>query len=242
MSVVIVTDSVACLPQEVIDKYNIIVVPLEIVHKGKTFKDGVDITHSQFYEILATSDVLPTTTAPPPKSFLDVYERLMGQGKEILVVCPSARLTHVFVSANVAAQRLRDTAPEASIEVLDSGSAAAAQGFVAADAAAAAIQDRMTLSETVQIAKHAMREVNVLVFIDTIEYLARSGRVPYILAWANSLLKIRPIIQLLPLGKGVVPVDRARTRQKAAQQRCRNPGTENERQTAACRCSAHELS
>jgi DegV family protein with EDD domain len=217
MSVAVVTDSVACLPQRTIEKFNIVVVPLEIIHKGKVFRDGVDITHAQFYEILRTSDVLPTTTAPPPKAFLDIYENLVEQGKEILVVCPSAKLTHVFTAANVAAERLRDKMPSASIEVLDSGSAAAAQGFVVTDAAETAVCNKMTLIEAMQIAKQAMQEVNVLVYIDTIEYLARSGRVPYILAWANSLLRIKPIIQLMPLGKGVILVDRARTRQRASQ-------------------------
>lgn len=217
MSVMVVTDTVACLPQSVIDKYNIVVVPLEIIHKGKTLRDGIDITHSEFYKILATSDVLPTTTAPPPKVFLEVYERLVTEGHEILVVCPSAKLTHVFVSANVAAHRLKDGMPGAAIEVLDSGTAAAAQGFVAADAAEATAGKKMRLPRVLQTARQAMQEVNVLVYIETIDYLAKSGRVPYILAWANSLLKIKPIIQLLPMGKGVVPLDRARTRQKASQ-------------------------
>jgi DegV family protein with EDD domain len=215
MPVSIVTDSVACLPQQIVDKYNITVIPLEIVYGDRVLLDGVDISPSEFYELLSTSKVLPTTSAPPPKMFLDAYEKLIGQGREILVICPSAKLTHVFVSANVAAAMLKEKMPDAAVEVFDSGSAASAQGFVVTDAAEAALGKNMGLSEVLQVARQSSKGAYILCYIDTIEYLARSGRVPYILAWANSLLKIKPIIQLLPAGKGVVPVDRARTREKA---------------------------
>jgi DegV family protein with EDD domain len=215
MAVTIVTDSVACLPSELATRYGITVVPLEIVYKDKVYKDGVDISASKFYEMLRTSKVLPTTTAPPPQVYLDEYEKIVKEGNEILVICPSKKLTHVYVSANVAADMLRERTLGAAIEVLDSGTAAGAQGFVALDLALASARKKLRLPELSKLASQIMENVHVLVFIDTIEYLARSGRVPYILAWANALLKIKPIIELLPMGKGVVPVDRVRTRLRA---------------------------
>jgi len=217
MAVSVVTDSMACLPREIVGKYGISVVPLEIVYKDRMYKDGVDMSPSQFYEILKTCSVLPTTSAPPPGAYLAIFEKIIAEGNEILVVCPSTKLTHVYASANIAAGMLREKMPDASVTVLDSGTAAGAQGFVVIDAAETASGDRTKLDDVVRMAKTTMQEVRVLVFLDTIEYLARSGRVPYILAWVNSLLKIKPVIELLPLGKGVIPVGRARTRQRALQ-------------------------
>ncbi len=217
MALSIVTDSVACLPQEIVDKYRISVVPMEIVYKGKVYKDGVDISPGEFYRILKDSNVLPTTSAPSPQAYLDTYERIIGEGNEILVICPSTKLTHVYASARIAADMLKEKEPGAAIEVLDSGTAAGAQGFVVMDAAEAVARDGGNPGDVIRLVKDAMKDVHVVVFLDTIEYLARSGRVPYILAWANSILKIKPIVELLPLGRGVVPIDRARTRQRALQ-------------------------
>ncbi len=217
MTLSIVTDSVACLPQEIVDKYRISVVPMEIVYKGKVYKDGVDMSPREFYRILKDSDVLPTTSSPSPQTYLDTYERIIGEGNEILVVCSSAKLTHAYASARIAADMLKEKSPGAVIAVLDSGTAAGAQGFVVIDAAEAIASYRSNPGDVIRSVKDAMKHVHVLVFLDTIEYLARGGRVPYILAWANSLLKIKPIVELLPLGKGVIPIDRARTRQRALQ-------------------------
>lgn len=217
MPVSVVTDTVACLPGEIVDKYRVTVVPLEIIYKGRVYKDGIDMTPSEFYEILKTASALPTTSAPAPQTYLDVYEKLVAQGNEVLIICPSTKLTRCYESAVLAMKMLHEKIPGAPVEVLDSGTAAGAQGFVVMDAADEALRNSKNLADVSRIAKMTMQRVHVLVFLDTIEYLAKGGRVPYILAWFNSLLKIKPVVELMPLGKGVIPVSRARTRQKALQ-------------------------
>ena len=216
MAVSIITDSVACLPEEMAKENAITVVPLEVIYKDKVFRDGIDISPAEFYGLLATSKVLPSTSAPPPKAYLEIYEKIIKEGNDILVVCPSKTLTHVYVSATVAAAMMKEQKPDAVIRVLDSGTAAGAEGFIALDLAQAA-RKGADVNNLLELAQQIMKEVHVLVYIDTIEYLARSGRVSYILAWANSLLKIKPVIELLPSGKGAVPVGRARSRAKALQ-------------------------
>jgi DegV family protein with EDD domain len=217
MAVDIITDSIACIPQEIANKYGITIVPLDIIYKEKVYKDGVDISPSEFYEILKTSGSLPSTSAPPPKEYLDVYEKALDKGNEILVICPSKKLTHVFGSATVAATMLKEKRPDARIEVIDSGTAAGAEGYVVMDLAKANHEKEPGLAELSKMALSIMEKVYVIVCIDTIDYLAKSGRVPYILAWTTSMLKIKPVIELLPLGKGVIPLDRPRTRQRALQ-------------------------
>jgi len=214
MALSIVTDSVACLPQEIVEQYRISVVPMEIIYKGKVYKDGLDISPQEFYRLLKESDVLPTTSSPSPRTYLDTYQAIIAEGNGILVICSSARLTHAYASARIAADMLKEKVPGAGIEVLDSGTAAGAQGFVVMHAAEAA-GDADNSGDVIRLAKEMMKNVHVVVFLDTIDYLARGGRVPHILAWANSLLKIKPIVELLPLGRGVILVGRARTRQRA---------------------------
>ena len=211
MSVAIITDTVACLPADVAGRLDIRVIPLQVIHKGVTYLDGVDMTADRFFEILATSEELPTTSAPVPEAYVALYEELIESGKEILVICPSYRLTHVFESANIAAGLVREKRPGAVISVIDSGTAAGAQGFVACEAARAA-QAGASMAEVIAVASNIMQRAIVIVFLDTLNYLVKGGRVPYIFGWANALLNIKPIIELKPLNQGVVPLARVRTR------------------------------
>jgi DegV family protein with EDD domain len=214
MTVAIITDTVACLPAEFVEKYRITVVPLEIIHEGKVYRDGIDITPAQFYQLLADSNVLPSTSAPAPAVYLEIYKKMHAQGRDIMVVCPSTKLTHVYGSASIAASMLKEEMPAASIMVLDTGTAAGAQGLIAMDMAENAIQGK-DLNAIHQIAQEAMKLAHVLVAIDTLKYLARSGRVPNLFAIANEVIKIKPVIELLPGGKGVVGTGGARNIQKA---------------------------
>ena len=214
MGVAIVTDTVACLPQDVVDQHKITVVPLQVIHEGKTYRDGVDITPSQFYEILSKSKVLPTTSAPTPEAYLEIYDKFAREGRDVLVICPSMKLTHVYESAKLAAEMLKEKSCKLNLEVLDTGTAAGSQGIVVLDTAKAA-SNGLGLHDVLSIARESMKWVHLIAFLDTLEYLARSGRVPSLLAWANALLKIKPIIEVLPLSQGVVPIDRVRTRSRA---------------------------
>lgn len=214
MTVAVITDTVACLPSEMVDKYQVTVIPLEIVHEGKVYRDGIDMTSGQFYSLLATSKTLPTTTAASPETYLQKYKEFAEAGKDILVLCPSTALTHVFGSATVAAKLFREQHKDGVVEVLDTGTAAGAQGLVVADVAAAASEGKK-IEELLKLALERMKHCHVLVAVDTLKYLARSGRVPNLLAMASTVIDIKPIIELLPLGKGVIPVARVRTMQRA---------------------------
>jgi len=214
MSVAVVTDSVACLPFELAEKWNIKVVPMEITHNGRSYRDGIDLTPDHFYELLASSSRLPTTSAPSPAEYLRIFKELVSENKEVLVICPFHKLTHVYESATVAAGMLKEEIPGSRVEVIDSGTAAGAQGFVVLDAARAA-QEGSSLAEVLNVARETMKKVHVIVFFDTLYYIAKSGRVPYLVSWAGSLLQMKPLVEVKPLGGGVVPAGAVRTRQRA---------------------------
>lgn len=214
MTVAIITDTVACLPSEIVERYNVTVIPLEIVYEGKVYRDGIDITSRQFYQLLAGSKILPTTTAPSPDVYLRAFNKIAGKGKDILVLCPSAPLTHVFGSATVAAKIFKRQSTKAIIEVMDTGTAAGAQGLLVEVVAAAATEGKK-LQELLEIAHERMKHCHVMAAIDTLKFLARSGRVPNLLAMATDIIDVKPVIELLPAGMGILPVARVRTMRNA---------------------------
>lgn len=213
-SATIITDSAACLPGEIAEHYGIQIVPMEFIHEGRTYRDGVDITAAEFYELLAKSKRLPTTSAPSPDAYLRAFKAAAERSTRILVITPATRFTHAFESASTAAEMSREKIPAVAVEVLDCGTAAGAQGFIVLAAARAAVLESDP-SSPLRAARHLMPRVRLIAFIDTLDYLAKGGRVPHAVAWANSLLRIKPIFELLPSGKGATPLDRVRIRPKA---------------------------
>ena len=211
--VAIVTDSTVCLPPELIEKYGIEIVPMEFIHKGKVYQDGVDMSPADFYKLLSQSENLPTTSAPSPGTYFEVLKKVSQRAKAIIIIAPSARFSHAFDSAKAAAETGKEKL-QAAIEVLDSGTAAGAQGFVVLAAArTAALGENLT--HVLEAARKLMPRVHLVAFIDTLLYLAKGGRVPHVAAWAGQLLKIKPVFELLPLSGGATPLDKVRTRARA---------------------------
>jgi DegV family protein with EDD domain len=118
----------------------------------------------------------------------------------------------MFDSARAAAELAREVLPRTAIQVLDSGTAAMAQGFVVLGAARAARAGK-ELQEVMEAATRIMPRVELVAVLDTLHYLARGGRVPKVVAWATSLLQIKPILTLS--GEEVGFLERVRTRKKA---------------------------
>ncbi len=211
MSVAIVTDTAACLPRELVERHGIELVPLVLIYQGKAYRDEIDMTPTQFYDLLAKAKEPPTTSAPSPADYVEVFRRLSQKTREILVITLSVKLSHAFASAKTAVAEAREDLGNTTITVLDCQTAAGAQGFVVL-AAAKAAEAGKGLPQVIEAAQSLMPRVFLLVFIDTLYYLAKGGRVPQAAAWANSLLKIKPIIELSPLGKGVGIIGGVRTR------------------------------
>jgi len=211
--VAVVTDSTACLPGMLVKKYEIEIVPMEFALDGKVYRDGVDITPLEFYKFLSRVKELPTTSAPSPATYFEVIKKVAEKTKSVLVVTVSTKFSHAFDSAKAAIMMTKEKLSGIDVEVLDCGTAAGAQGLVVLAAAKAAAFGE-SLARVVEVARVLMPKVHLVAFIDTLRYLAKGGRVPEVAAWASSLLKIKPVFELLPLWKGV-SVCRVRTRSQA---------------------------
>jgi DegV family protein with EDD domain len=206
MPVRIVTDSVADIPAAVIAELGISVIPVLVRFGEETFRDGIDMTTDQFYERLVSSKVAPTTSVPSMDMFARTYARLAEETDEILVIMISSKLSGLYNAALQSAGLLES---DCRIEVVDSGNAVMAQGFVVIRAAQAA-RDGANLDEILKIVHTNLPRVEIRAAFDTLEYLKRGGRIGKAQALLGSILKVNPIVMIKD---GVVePAGRARSR------------------------------
>ena len=193
--VAIVTDTTACIPQEQVKRYDIEVVPVQLIFEDKAYRDGIDISPTEFYTLLRQASRLPTTSASSPDPYLEAYRKASQRAESILCISLSAKLSAIFNSAQLAMEMAKTALPNVAIEVIDCGTAAAAQGLVVLAAAKAAASGK-NLNEAMETAKSTMSRVNLFATLDTLHYLVKGGRVPQAAALVNLLLKIKPIFTL----------------------------------------------
>ena len=193
--VAIVTDSLACLTRELVEEYEVGVVPLNIHFDGKVYKDWVDITPSQSYELFLKNPDSWGSSAPSPEDFLKAFREASQQAKNILCITISAKLSATYDIAQVAKERAEAELPGTAIEVLDSQTTTAAEGFVAL-AAARAAADGKNLAEVAKTAEEMRDKVRFFAFLDTVRHVYRSGRIPKIASQAGSILHIKPILTI----------------------------------------------
>lgn len=206
--VAIVTDSTAYLPPELVKGHRIEVVPLHLIWGEKTYLDGVDITPNEFYERLATAKELPTTSQPSPAAFKEVYERLQGEGYDILSIHISSKLSGTMDSALQAKAMLPDT----RIEIVDSLTTSMGMGFAVLEAARAATRGT-SLEECKAIALRGLANVSVFFLVSTLEFLHRGGRIGGAAAFLGTALNLKPILQLRD-GR-IEAIEKVRTMSKA---------------------------
>lgn len=211
-NVAVVTDSLACLPRELAEKHGIFVVPSSVIIGDRVYLDGVDITPSTVYELQRRTKILPTTSAASPGELLKIYRAAGEKASAILYVCITRSLTMAYDSAMRAKEIAKTEMPHVQIEVLDTGTAAGAQGFLAI-AAARVAQTGGTLPDAIAEVERLIPRVHLYVAVDTLYFLAKGGRVPKVAAWASSLLSIKPILQIS--GGEATPVERVRTKPRA---------------------------
>jgi len=191
--VAIVTDSVACLPIELVEQYGIEIIPINFYAGGKIYRDWIDITPSEAYELFLKDPDSFKTSAASPKDCLKAYRSASQRAKNILCVTISIQLSTMYNTAQEAKELAMTELPQTSIEVLDSQTATPAEGFVALAAARAAAEGK-DLAEVLSAAKRMKNRVSAIVFLDTIRHVYRSGRIPKVASQIGSVLNIKPIL------------------------------------------------
>jgi DegV family protein with EDD domain len=213
MSVAVVTDSTSDIEQGQID--GIDVVPLHLHFGDEVFDDGINLSKADFWRrmrrILAEGGELPTTSQPSPGAFRDRYARLLAREgvDEIVSVHISGKLSGTVNSARQGASLLENGA---TVEVVDTLSASLGTGW-AAEAALAAVQTGATAAEAAQAARETAERVQLLLFVETLDYLLRGGRIGRARHLAGRLLRMRPLLEVVD-GE-IADIERPRTRKKA---------------------------
>jgi DegV family protein with EDD domain len=191
--VAIVSDSSACLPEALLREYDITVVPLALLIDSELYHDG-QLSPAEFRSLVETAHRAPTTTAPAPGEFLHAFRDLYKQGKRsILCLTLSSAYSGTHSAAvNATDMALREM-PDLRIVVLDTGGLAMAHGFAVLEAARA-VAAGADVDEAAAVATDVRKRSHLVGALDTTLYLAKSGRVPWIVHWAASLLQVKPVL------------------------------------------------
>jgi DegV family protein with EDD domain len=203
-SFAVVTDSTADLPDEWRDRYDVEVVPLKVLFGKETFRDRVDMSNEEFFRRLAASDTLPTTSAPSPGDFAEVYRRLAKDHDGCISIHIGAQLSATVEAARVGAQAVDGF----RVEVIDSQTVSMSIAFLCQVAA-----ECDSLDQAAQAVQHRVPKSRVLALLDTLRYLEMGGRLSRAQAMIGSMLDLKPL--LLVADAQIKPVDRVRTRARA---------------------------
>jgi DegV family protein with EDD domain len=209
----VVTDSVASIPESLLQALRIQSVPYYI-HKGtEVLRDLGAAQREALYRWLPTADALPKTAAPGPGDYRQAYERLVGEGaREIVSIHMTSKGSGAYQAAQIARSAIREELPQLRIELIDTLNVSMCQGWMAIEAARAALEGQ-GLADVVAMVQGMMPVTRMIQTADTLKYLYMGGRIGRAKHLVGSLLQIKPLIGM---EDGIiVPLGQARSRQKA---------------------------
>ena len=188
MSVKIVVDSTVDLVPEL--KAQVKTVALSVLFGEQEYKDGVTINPVKFYEMLTSSEMLPTTSQPTPVDFEDAYRELVEAGHEVVCITISSRLSGTYQSATIAANEF-----PGKVFVVDSRNAAIGAGLLV-EWALKLVEAGKSGQEILEALMEKRKEVRLYAMVDTLEYLKKGGRLSASVAFVGGVLNLKPIICL----------------------------------------------
>jgi len=211
--VAVVADSTCYLPPERIERHSITVVPLYVVFSPERTEREDSITdYDRFFDELRNADSLPGTSQPSVGDFVNVYEPLLAEGRDIVSVHISEGLSGTAGAARQAAEQLqREGKGGDRIRVLDSRTAAGGTGLMVL-AAVRAAETGGDLDAIEAAMERARANFKMWFAVDTLEFLRRGGRIGGASAWIGSALKVKPI---LTVEREMVPIERVRTSKRS---------------------------
>lgn len=203
----IITDSTCESPPGALAHPAVTILPLTVVFGQTALRDGVDISHAEFWARLPQSNPLPTTSQAVPADYSDLLDKIVPGGDEVIILTLSSKLSGTYSSAVIAAEAY----PEA-VSVVDSLSTSVGLGMLLQEALA--MLDAGATRSQIVARLEAMREKIRIVFVlETLEYLQKGGRIGKAQAFVGTLLKFKPLLGIVD-GE-VVPLTRVRSRAKA---------------------------
>lgn len=208
----VVCDTTCYLPTALLEERGIREISLYVSVDGEQERESEISDFDAFYERLRGSESGATTSQPSIGDFLEVYEPLLAEGREVVSIHISAGISGTFEAAGQARERLIEEGKGGErLHLMDSRSAAGGMGLCALGAASAA-RAGAGAAGAIARAEETREDLKMWFAIDTLEYLRRGGRIGGARAWIGSALKIKPI---LTLEEEITPIERVRTRSRS---------------------------
>jgi DegV family protein with EDD domain len=205
-----VTDSTCEAPDELLSHRAVTIVPLYVLFGQQSFKDNVDITRQEFWNRLPSANPLPTTSQAPPADFLAPFREYTDAGEEIITLVISSKLSRTYDSAISAVAEL----PGRPIDVVDSLTTSVGLGLLLQEGLRMAGAGK-TREEIVARLGALRSNVHIMFALETLEYLARGGRIGKAQAFLGTTLNLKPLLAIV--NGEIAPVSRARGKRKALQ-------------------------
>lgn len=191
--IIIMTDSTSDLPASFVETENISIIPLYVNFKNTAYLDGVDIDPSKLYENVSETGIFPKTASPSPSDFLEAFTPAIDAGHDILYIGLSSRLSSTIQNARIAASEFDDH----RIEIIDSLNLSAGIGLLVMKAVQLNEKPQLSVKALADELRFLVPKVRTFFAVDTLEYLHGGGRCSSLENLVGSMLRIRPILQVV---------------------------------------------
>ncbi|HLQ84039.1 MAG TPA: DegV family protein [Pseudogracilibacillus sp.] len=208
MKIALVTDSTAYLPKDMIDKYNVFVIPLNIIFENDSYREGVDITTAEFYKKVKTEENLPTTSQPAIGEMVKLYEELSNDYDAIISIHLSKRLSGTFEASQTAGNMVENI----PVYSIDSTITTIPQGFLVMEAGEM-IKDGMEVERIIDVLNNYIKNMTAYFMVADLSHLQRGGRLSGAQKIVGSLLNIKPVLHITD-GQ-IKPFEKIRSKKKA---------------------------
>lgn len=211
MKIAIVTDSTSYLPQDIVDKYHITVVPIEVVFDNKTYREDIDITTAEFYELLNKSKELPSTAQPSIGEMMNIYDKLAKEGYDTVISIHLASTISGFVN------NLKSAAASIkNIKVIpyDSWITVRLMGYMVQEAAKMA-QENKSLDQIIERLNTLRDSMGEAFVVNDLKNLVKGGRLSNTSAVIGTMLNIKPLLEFDDKSHKIVAYDKVRSIKKA---------------------------
>lgn len=188
MSIRIIVDSACDITQEEAKKWNLDILPLKTIFGDEEYLDGVTMSHTQFFEKLVETDVLPTTSQIAPYEYEEKFAEIVNNGDTAICITLSSKLSGCYQSANIAVEGY-----ENQIIVVDSENVCIGERILI-QLADELRKEGKTIQQIADILNQKKKDIRLIALLDTLEYLKKGGRISKTAAMAGKLLSIKPVI------------------------------------------------
>ncbi len=207
MTIKIIVDSTSDIPADLIEKHGIEVVPLTVNIEDKCYLDKIEITSQEFFNKLAESEKLPTTSQASPGAFVEVFEKALEEGHEILGIFISTKFSGTCESARMA----KDMVGSDKIHIIDSQTACLGACLLILEAVKL-VNKGLDIKEIVKKIEEIKPKVSIYAGVDTLKFLEKGGRLSKGAATVGTLLNIKPILRVK--NSSIESIDKVRGKNK----------------------------